>query len=310
MYETLFYKKMKKTQLLAILILLAPIMLLAQPDSLPSLEDFLRKNKVEAKATPEGLHYLMSKKGSGNATVTGDYVLLRYRAMLLDSTVFDKSEEGNPLVFQVGNHEVIKGLDLGVQLLKKGGAATLYVPPSLGYQQYGVHGSVPPNAALIYEVEVLDVMGFDQYDSYMRELEERERAAYEQGRKAQFQQDLQAIETYAAAHQLLVKRTNSGLSYAITKPGKGPAPKPGAQVTLAYEGLLIDDTVFDQSEKFEFTLGAAKVIEGWEEGLRYFNPGSEGWLLVPSKLAYGPLSVNKIPANSVLIFRIKMGKNQ
>ncbi len=299
---------MKKTQLLAILILLGGSVLLAQPDSLLSLEDFLRKNKVEAKATPEGLHYLVSKKGSGNAPATGDYVLLRYRAMLLDSTVFDQSEEGSPLVFQVGNHEVIKGLDLGVQLLKKGGSATLYLPPTLGYQQYGVQGSVPPNSALIYEVELLDVLDFEQYDRYMRELEERERATYEQSRKAQFQKDLKSIEEYATSHGLLVKRTNSGLSYAITKPGKGPAPKPGTQVTVAYEGFLADDTSFDQSEKFEFTLGAAKVIEGWEEGLRYFNPGSEGWLLVPSKLAYGPLTVHKIPANSVLIFRIKMGR--
>ena len=299
---------MQKTQLLALPLLLGVSMLFAQPDSPLSLEDFLQKNNLATQATPDGLHYLPSKKGNGKAPAQGDYVLLRYRAMLLDSTVFDQSEEGNPLVFQVGNHEVIKGLDQGVQLLKKGGSATLYLPPSLGYQQYGAQG-VPPGAALIYEVALLDVMDFDQYDRYMRELEERERAAYELHRKEQFQQDLEAIEAYAAAHGLIVRRTNSGLSYAVTQPGKGAAPKPGAPVKVAYEGFLTDDTVFDQSEKFEFTLGAAKVIEGWEEGLQYFNPGSEGWLLVPSKLAYGPIPVGKVPANSVLIFKVKMLKN-
>ena len=77
---------------------------------------------------------------------------------------------------------------------------------------------------------------------------------------------------------------------------------------MRYKGYLLDGTVFDQSEKFEFTLGAAKVVEGWEEGLKFFLPGSEGWLLVPSKLAYGPLAVGKVPANSVLIFKIKMLK--
>ncbi len=299
---------MKKPQLLALLLLLGASLLFAQSDSPLSLKDYLQKSNLATQSTPDGIHYLLSKKGNGKAPVTGEYVLLQYRAMLLDSTVFDQSEEGNPLVFQVGNHEVIKGLDLGVQLLKKGGSATLYLPPSLGYQQYGAQG-VPPDAALIYEVELLDVMDFDQYDRYMRALEERERAEYEQGRVEQFQKDLKAIEAYAAAHGLIVRRTNSGLSYAITKQGKGAAPRPGASLKVAYEGFLLDDTVFDQSENYAFTLGAAKVIQGWEEGLQFFSPGSEGWLLVPSKLAYGPIPVGKVPANSALVFKVKMLKD-
>lgn len=283
--------------------------LFAQLDGTSALVNYLQENNISAQKTPEGLHYLVTKKGNGTSPTKGDYALLSYRAMLLDSTVFDQSEVDNPFVFQVGNHEVIKGLDQGVQLLKKGGAATLFVPPALGYQQYGVQGAVPPDAALIYEVELLDVMDFDNYDQYMRELEEKERKVYEQRRRDQFQQDLKTIETYAEAHNLIVRRTNSGLSYVITKAGKGVPPKPGSLVKVAYEGFLTDDTSFDKSEKFEFTLGAAKVIEGWEEGLQHFAPGSEGWLLVPSKLAYGPLPVGKIPANSVLIFKIKMLKN-
>ncbi|MCF8245383.1 MAG: FKBP-type peptidyl-prolyl cis-trans isomerase [Saprospiraceae bacterium] len=300
---------MKKLKLLVFLVFLGIKCSLAQTGELPSLEDFLQKNSHATQVSTEGLHYLVTQKGNGPVPVSGDYVLLSYRAMLLDSTVFDESEVDNPLVFQVGNHEVIKGLDHGVQLLKKGSTATLFVPATLGYQQYGVQGSVPPDAGLIYEVKLLDVMNFDQYDQYMRALEERERLAYEQHRIAQFQKDLQSIEAYASAHNLIVRRTNSGLSYGLTKLGKGATPKPGGQVKVAYQGFLLDDTVFDQSEKFEFTLGAAKVIEGWEEGLQFFAPGGEGWLLVPSKLAYGPIPVGKVPANSVLVFKIKMLKN-
>ncbi len=300
---------MKKIQLLVFLVFLGVNWSLAQTGELPSLEDFLQKNQLATQASPEGLHYLISKKGSGNPPAKGDYALVKYRAMLLDSTVFDQSEAGDPLVFQVGNHEVIKGLDQGVQLLKKGSVATLFVPSKLGYQQYGVQGSVPADAALIYEVELLDVMNFEQYDQYMRDLEERERLDYEANRKLQFQQDLKAIEEYAQANGLVVRRTNSGLSYGITKTGKGTPPKPGAKVKIAYEGYLLDGTEIDKSDKFEFTLGTATVIEGWEEGLQFFAPGSEGWLLVPSKLAYGPIPVGKVPANSVLIFKVKMLKN-
>lgn len=306
--ETISTIQMKKIQLLVLFAFLGSNWMLAQTARLPSLEDFLQENKLTAQVSPEGLYYLISKKGTGKAPAKGDYALVKYRAMLLDSTVFDQSEEGSPLVFQVGNHEVIKGLDHGVQLLKKGSVATFFVPPSLGYQQYGA-GAVPPDAALIYELELLDVMNFDQYDQYMRDLDKRERMLYEENRKLQFQRDLKAIEAYAQTNGLVVRRTNSGLSYGLTKTGKGTPPKPGATVKVAYEGYLPDGTVFDQSEKFEFTLGAAKVIEGWEEGLQYFAPGSEGWLLVPSKLAYGPVPVGKVPANSVLIFKIKVLKN-
>ncbi len=299
---------MKKIQLLVLLVFFGVNGALAQTAGLPSLEDFLQKNKLTTQASPEGLHYSITKIGTGKMPVKGEYAMVKYRAMLLDSTVFDQSPEGDPLVFQVGNHEVIKGLDHGVQLLKKGSVATFFLPSSLGYQQYGA-GAVPPNAALIYEVEMLDVMNFDQYDQYMRDLDKREQAMYEANKKLQFERDLKAIAEYADAKGLAVRRTNTGLSYGLTKTGKGTPPKPGAKVKVAYEGFLLDGTPFDQSENFEFTLGAAKVIEGWEEGLQYFTPGAEGWLLVPSKLAYGPVSVGKVPPNSVLIFKIKMLKS-
>ncbi|MBI5916435.1 MAG: FKBP-type peptidyl-prolyl cis-trans isomerase [Bacteroidetes bacterium] len=299
---------MKKLPLLFFVCLYTSLKLFAQTDSLLSLNDFLRKNNLTTQTTSDGLHYFLEKKGDGPAPVTGDYALIRYRAMLTDSTVFDESEEGNPFVFQVGNHEVIKGLDKAILLLKKGSKATFFIPPSLGYQTNGVEGSVPPNAALIYEVELLDVMDFDQYDRYMRDLEERERADFENQKQAHFQKDLRLIEEYAAANQLKVKRTATGLSYVITKPGKGAPAKPGTRVTVANEGYLTAETLFYKSEKFEFVLGSAQVIQGWEEGLQFFGPGSEGWLLIPSKLGYGQVAVQKIPANAVLIFKIKLLK--
>ena len=279
----------------------------AQPGNPISLENYLRQNNLQTKSTPDGLHYLTEQTGSGVSPKEGDYVLLGYQAMLLDSTVFDESESGNPLVFQVGNREVIKGLDLGVQLIKKGGKATLFIPASLGYMQYGIEGSVPPDSPLAYEVELLDVMDFDQYDRYMRELEERERTEFEHNKKAQFNTDLRLIDDYAAVNKLRTKRTASGLSYVITKSGKGALAKKGNHLKINYEGYFLDGKLFEASEKpFEFMLGGARVVEGWEEGLQFFSKGSEGWLLVPSKLGYGPMSVNEIPANSVLIFKIKV----
>ena len=89
----------------------------------------------------------------------------------------------------------------------------------------------------------------------------------------------------------------------------------GSSFEVKYKGQLTDGTVFDDSfgkraEPFKFVLGKGKAIEGWEEGLKNFKKGSEGWLLIPSSLAYGPRSIREgkinIPANSVLVFKIKV----
>ena len=279
----------------------------AQPGALPSLDEYLRNSHLPTQTSPEGLHFMIERPGTGPSPVDGDYVLIHYEGRLLDSTLFDQSEPSDPLVFRVANREVIKGLDLGVQLLKKGGKARLFLPASLGYMQYGVEGSVPPDSPLMYEVELLDIFNFEQYDSYMRKLEERERLAFEQRNKAQFQDDLRLLEEYAAANQLKTKRTASGLSYSLVKSGKGQNARRGNHLKIEYEGYLTDGSLIERSSQpFEFVLGSARVIQGWEEGLQFFNQGSEGWLLIPSRLAYGAVNAKNIPANAALIFKIKV----
>jgi FKBP-type peptidyl-prolyl cis-trans isomerase len=75
-------------------------------------------------------------------------------------------------------------------------------------------------------------------------------------------------------NKLKVKRTDSGLSYVVTKKGKGNLAQPGNTVKVHFEGFLTDGTKFyssiDRNEPFEFTLGSGKVIAGWEEGILFF----------------------------------------
>lgn len=279
----------------------------AMAQSGQSIEDYLLRHQLQAKALPDGLHAISQYPGTGGLPKDGDYVLIEYKGMLLDSTVFDASEPGNPFLFQVGNREVIKGLDSAVKTMKKGGNSLFLIPAALGYKQYGIEGSVPPESPLMYEVKLLDIMDFDQYDAYMRRLEEREKAAFERQKKEQVEKDLELIEAYITEHQLPAKRTESGLSYVITKPGKGAMARKGNRLKISYEGYFLNGNLFEASEKpFEFVLGGAAVIQGWEEGFQFFNQGSEGWLLIPSKLAYGPVAVGKIPANAVLAFKVKV----
>jgi FKBP-type peptidyl-prolyl cis-trans isomerase len=136
--------------------------------------------------------------------------------------------------------------------------------------------------------------------------------AYEKQKKSQFEQDLQIIADFAQAKNIKTTKTSSGLHYALTKKGKGELPQNGDYVGVEYEGFLSDDTAFDASKKgpYRFVMGAGKVIAGWEEGLKFFPKGSEGWLLIPSKLAYGALAIkdHNVPPNAVLCFKVKMSE--
>lgn len=293
----------------------------AQPAELLDLATYFEKDSIQAQAGDKGLYFQIEKEGRGDYPKAGDYVQLKYVGRLLDGKEFDRSEENEPFVFQVGYRQVIQGWDLGIPLFKVGSKGTLYLPPELAYGKQGAGKIIPPNAALVFDIEVLDIMDFEAYDRYMIELEKRERAAYEKRMKEQFTEDKKLIHEYALSHRIKTKRTNSGLSYGITKKGKGPTAKKGDKLKVYYSGYLLDDTLFDSAlekgkKPIELTLGKGDVIKGWEEGLTFFQEGSEGWLLIPSRLAYGAQSIEEdikgrkisIPEHSVLIFEIKVAE--
>lgn len=112
-----------------------------------------------------------------------------------------------------------------------------------------------------------------------------------------------------------VKTTDSGLQYKVTKEGTGAQAALGDAIEVEYEGRLTDGTVFDgtkqhpEGKAFALPLVENAVIPGWIEGLQLMKEGGEYTLYIPAKLAYGERSPSpKIPANSVLVFDIKMKK--
>ena len=107
--------------------------------------------------TDSGLYYKINREGSGDHPTKGNDVSVHYKGMLLDGTVFDSSYQRNePIVFPLGMGQVIKGWDEGIALLKKGSSAKLVIPSELAYGSRGAGGVIPPNASLIFEVELVD----------------------------------------------------------------------------------------------------------------------------------------------------------
>ena len=113
---------------------------------------------------PDGLKYTDTKTGDGAAAKAGNKVSVNYTGWLNENGAkgkkFDSSLDRNqPFQFTLGAHQVIAGWDEGVAGMKVGGKRTLIIPPELGYGARGAGGVIPPNATLIFEVELLDVKG-------------------------------------------------------------------------------------------------------------------------------------------------------
>jgi len=98
------------------------------------------------------------KKGNGSSPKKGQTVSVHYEGALLDGEVFDSSYQRNqPIDFTLGTGQVIPGWDEGISLLRKGDKARLVIPPQLAYGSAGAGGVIPPDAVLIFEVELMDI---------------------------------------------------------------------------------------------------------------------------------------------------------
>ena len=114
--------------------------------------------KPQAVTTASGLTYIITKHGDGAPLKAGDNIIVNYTGLLTNGAKFDSSLDRNePFSFPLGAGRVIKGWDEGFQKLRIGDHAMLIIPPSIGYGARGVGGVIPPNATLIFIVEVIGV---------------------------------------------------------------------------------------------------------------------------------------------------------
>ena len=109
------------------------------------------------KTLPSGLSYIITRPGEGRQPLPGEKVIVNYTGVMTNGIKFDSSlDRGQPFAFQLGKGQVIKGWDEGIGKLRVGDQATFIIPPQLAYGEKG-RGPIPPNATLIFVVELLGI---------------------------------------------------------------------------------------------------------------------------------------------------------
>lgn len=248
-------------------------------------EEAMNSIKVEAdaKEVEKGLKYKDTVPGDGVEAKPGMAITVHYTGMLMSNgKKFDSSlDRGEPFTINLGAGEVITGWDKGLVGLKVGGKRRLYIPSEMGYGVRGAGRDIPPNADLVFDVE----------------LKKAEGKPWEE------------IKVPADA-----VKTASGLRYVDTKAGTGETAVAGKKVTVHYLGALQKngkkfDASLDRDEPFQFPLGAGRVIKGWDEGVAGMKVGGKRTLYIPASLGYGERGAGRvIPPGAELVFEVELLK--
>jgi peptidylprolyl isomerase len=228
--------------------------------------------------TPSGLQYDDVVPGTGATAQPGQNVTVHYTGWLQDPTAadgrgkkFDSSKDrDDPFEFKLGAGMVIRGWDEGVQGMQVGGTRVLTIPAQLGYGERGAGGVIPPNATLIFEVELLPTP---------------ERPALV------ITEVVTGTGATAQAGQTVTVHYTGWLHDASKADGRGAK----------------FDSSKDRGDPFEFDLGAGMVIQGWDQGVEGMQIGGTRLLLIPPHLGYGARGAGGvIPPNATLLFEVDL----
>jgi FKBP-type peptidyl-prolyl cis-trans isomerase len=276
------------------------------------------------KETPSGLKFKVVKAGDGILPKKDQVIIFNYLFKDSKDSVWTDTFTGDfPPAMMIADSAAIpteNGLVQMMRMVSKGDSIFMEIPLKDFFKDM-MKSPVPPGTdstlILSYHFKIIDVMAYDQYMAYQNE--------YMQKRSAeQLQKDIATIDSFLAEKSITAEKTESGIRYIITNPGKGPTCQPGQTAAVHYSGHLLDGQFFDSSVKaiaeqngiynpqrpyapYDVTIDQSQVIKGWHESLKLMSKGTKGTFYIPSTLAYGPQQRSEvIKPNSILVFDMEV----
>ena len=250
--------------------------------------------------TESGLIYIDFLPGTGEVAQIGDTVAVDYTGWLQDTGKMFDSSLSRTEAFQVviGVGQVIEGWDEGLEGMAEGGKRRLIIPPELAYADVGAGDTIPPNATLIFDIELVDIL-------------------IPAPSPTPTPAPTVPAQTPGVADESPPEITGdevtleSGLVYIDFAPGTGEVAQIGDTIAVNYTGWLQDtgemfDSSISRPSTFQVIIGGGGVIQGWEEGLPGLAEGGTRRLIIPADLAYGDTGQGTIPAGATLIFDITL----
>jgi peptidylprolyl isomerase len=260
------------TTSLGLILLLIATLVRAETTPIPAPEDVAAAPE-DAQKTASGLASKVIEAGAGKEHPgRTDVVKVQYTGWTTDGKMFDSSmTKGKPVSFPLD--KVIAGWTEGVQLMVAGETRRFWIPEALAYK--GALGR--PGGTLVFDVKL---MSFDRPPTIAPP-------------------DVKSPPPEA-------KKTISGLSYLVLKPGSGQHPSGTSNVTVHYSGWTTDGKLFDSSVQrgTPATFPLNRVIAGWTEGLQLMAVGEKTRFWIPEELAYG----GKSPPYGMLVFEVELLK--
>ena len=250
--------------------------------------------------TESGLVYIDFFPGTGEVAQIGDTVAVDYTGWLQDTGKMFDSSLNRAEAFQVliGVGQVIEGWDEGLAGIAEGGKRRLIIPPELAYADVGAGDTIPPNATLIFDIELVDI------------LIQAPPPTPTPGPTVPAQSPGVADDNPpdVTGEEVTLE---SGLAYIDFAPGTGEVAEVGDTIAVNYTGWLQDtgerfDSSISRPSTFQVIIGAGNVIPGWEEGLPGLAQGGTRRLIIPADLGYGETGQGTIPGGATLIFDITL----
>jgi FKBP-type peptidyl-prolyl cis-trans isomerase len=252
--------------------------------------------------TDSGLLFFSEKEGTGASPKPTDMVKVNYAGTLESGLEFDSSyKRGQPAEFPLNG--VVPCWTEALQKMKVGGKAKIVCPSELAYGDRGSPPVIPGGAALVFEVELLDIVKAETVRAAA------ENAAKEQEKSTKKEEKDAAKFLAKMAKEKGAQKTESGLIYFSEKEGSGAAPKATDTVKVNYEGRLTNGTVFDASSQHggAATFPLNQVIPCWTEGVQKIKVGGKAKLVCPSAIAYGERGAPPlIPGGATLVFEVEL----